>query len=128
LFEFVAALMLVCLIGIPIAGIYSLKEWRKTRPSDFPIWRNVLGVGSIYAILGGWLIICIMSVLCLVNKSWIYFQNQNISVALLFVVFSATLLCVLLLKGNARLLAAVAGVSFLLLASSIYFWLTSEFI
>ena len=102
-------------LGIPMLAILSIREWAATCRATLPIWRSRIGVGSVGAILCGWLFLVVLTTLGIINDSWIGFftVNRNVGFLLLAVTPSLSRLA---LKGGARVQAVAAGTLLVLMA------------
>jgi hypothetical protein len=102
-------------LGIPMLTILSIREWATACRATLPVWRSRIGIGSVGAIFCGWLFLVLLTILGIINDSWIYFFTVNKNVGLLLFSVTASVSC-LALKGGARVQAVAAGLLLVLMA------------
>jgi hypothetical protein len=113
---------LLCLLGTPTLAIFSFREWASTHRTTLPAMRSRIGIVSVGAIFCGWLFLIVLTILGIINDTWIEFftDHKNVSFLVLAVIASLTSLT---LKGNARVQAVAAGVLLVLFAM---LWLSRD--
>jgi len=123
--EFILAAVLVAFLGIPILTVYSLRDWAANRSTIVPAWRSKIGVWSVGAILLGWLLLVVLTILRFVSEDWRYLLTEKKDFTLILLAVAATLSC-FTLKGVARVSAVIAGVVLVLLAMLASLWLPGD--
>ena len=118
----IIALWLLCLLGIPALAIFSIREWVSSQRATLSTLRNWIGVGSVGAIFCGWLFLVVLTILRIINDTWMDFftEHRNFVFLVLAVTASVTSLT---LTGKARVCAVAAG---LLLALYAMLWLSRD--
>jgi hypothetical protein len=110
----VFGIWLLGFLGIPTLAIFSIREWDTTSRATLPAWRNRIGVGSVGAILCVWLFLVVLTILGIINDSWIDFFTVNRNLGLLLLAVAASLSS-FALRGGARVQAVAAGVLLVLM-------------
>ena len=111
----VIGMWLLGFLGIPILAILSIREWATTCRATLPLWRSRIGIGSVGAIFCGWLFLAVLTVLGIINDSWMDFFTVSRNVGFLLLAVTASLSC-LALKAGARVQAVAAGGLLVLIA------------
>jgi hypothetical protein len=111
----VFGIWLSAFIGIPILVIFSGRGWATTFRATLPSWRSRIGVGSLGVISCGWLFIVVLTILGIINDSWIDFFTVKRNVVFLVLAVTASLSC-LALKATKRVQAVAAGALLVLMA------------
>jgi hypothetical protein len=117
--------ILAAFLGIPILTVYSLRDWAANRSTTLPDWRSKIGVWSVGAILLGWLLLVVLTILRFVSEDWRYLLTEKKDFTLILLAIAATLSC-FTLKGTARRSAVVAGALLVLLAILASLWLPGD--
>jgi hypothetical protein len=118
----IIALWLLCLLGIPALAIFSIREWASSQRATLSTLRNWIGVGSVGAIFCGWLFLVVLTILGIINDTWMDFFNDHRNFVFLVLAVTASVTS-LTLKGKARVYAVAAG---LLLALYAMLWLSRD--
>ena len=125
--EFILAAILAAFVGIPILTVYSLRDWAANRSTTFSTWHSEIGAWSVAAILLGWLLLVVLTILRFVSEDWRYLLTEKKDFTLILLAVAATLSC-FTLKGAARVSAVIAGVLLVLLAMLASLWLPGDLI
>lgn len=105
---YISLALLVWFLPVPIMAVIALLRWPQSSRESLPRWRNTMGPISIIAILCGWLLIVILTLIEITHESWMSIFTARFYLALLLFVIIATL-AAFTLKGRSRFFAIAAG-------------------